>query len=213
MENSYWEFEDGLWYYVGDTSTRYKLDFENKVVIEQYNLMGEWKDENSVSFISFPPTLEDAKLCVEDEWRNELSERSFCDSIWAEYEDTMNKKREERDSWKEKLKGLISTKHLWNQMNEETDNWNIEEIVEIEKITDKETILKKLGIYTPYIEACKIKGENYFTYSKSECFDYEPKYISHYYVWQQTGYSGDDYSGYLLYPLKDGRYLKVSYSC
>ena len=215
MNENYWKLEDGLWYYYdANWTVRYKLDFENSSVIEQYRMMGEWEDGNPVSFVLFPPTLEEAKLAVEDELRNkERKEKDFYKQMWAEVAEEENRMLQERDSWKSKLKGLISTKHLWNQMNEEMSSWNIEGIVEIEKITDKETILKKLGIYTPYIEACKIKGENYFTYSKSECFDYEPKYINHYYVWQQTGYLGDDYSGYLLYPLKDGKYLKVSYSC
>ena len=35
-----------------------------------------------------------------------------------------------------------------------------------------------------------------------------------YYVWQTTGYMGDDYSGFLLLPLLDGkRFWKVGYSC
>lgn len=31
-------------------------------------------------------------------------------------------------------------------------------------------------------------------------------------VWQQTGPCEDDYSGYILYPMKDGRYWVVSFS-
>lgn len=34
-----------------------------------------------------------------------------------------------------------------------------------------------------------------------------------YWVWQTTGYCGDDYSGFLLLPMLDGRYWKVSYTC
>jgi hypothetical protein len=32
-------------------------------------------------------------------------------------------------------------------------------------------------------------------------------------VWQTVGYCEDDYSGFLLFPLNDGRYWKISYSC
>lgn len=34
-----------------------------------------------------------------------------------------------------------------------------------------------------------------------------------YWVWQQTGHLGDDYSGFFLLPLTDGRYWKIGYSC
>lgn len=34
-----------------------------------------------------------------------------------------------------------------------------------------------------------------------------------YWVWQMTGYSCDDYSGFLLLPMLDGRYWKIAYSC
>ena len=32
-------------------------------------------------------------------------------------------------------------------------------------------------------------------------------------VWQTTGCCEDDYSGYLLFPLNNGKYWKISYSC
>lgn len=32
-------------------------------------------------------------------------------------------------------------------------------------------------------------------------------------VWQTVGHCGDDYSGFTLFPLNDGRYWKISYSC
>jgi hypothetical protein len=32
-------------------------------------------------------------------------------------------------------------------------------------------------------------------------------------VWQTVGHCEDDYSGFLLFPLNDGRYWKISYSC
>ena len=42
--------------------------------------------------------------------------------------------------------------------------------------------------------------------------DWEP--ASNYGVWQTSGYSGDDYSGYLLFPTyTDNRYFCLKYSC
>ena len=32
-------------------------------------------------------------------------------------------------------------------------------------------------------------------------------------VWQTTGYCEDDYSGFLLFPLANGEYWKIRYSC
>jgi len=200
MEESYWRLEDGLWYYYADIfSTRYKLDFENKSVIEQYNYMGDWEDGNSVSFILFPPNLEEVKLCVEDEWKNnKLEEFSWMDSVWADIAEEENKRLKIRDSWKKKLKGLINIKKLWKELNEEMEGWDVEGIVEIE-LTGK----SERGY--PNSICAKIKGENKYTYT-----DYRGEGI---FVWQQTGYNGDDYSGWCLYPLKDGKHLKISYNC
>lgn len=74
MRDSYWLFEDNLWYYGDSFVTRYKVDFENKSVIEQYNVMGEWNDGDSVSFILFPPNLEELKLTVESIYKGKLIE-------------------------------------------------------------------------------------------------------------------------------------------
>ena len=201
MNENYWELEDSLWYYCdADLTIRYKLDFENKSIIEQYNLMGHWEDGNPISFILFPPTLEEAKLCVEDEWRREQKEdQDFYNSMMTECIEAENKRLQERDSWKEKLKGLIKVKKLWRELEEENDSWWIEGIVEL-RLTDE----KKEG-YSKDYQCARIKGENGYLYT-----DWDGNGI---FNWQQTGYLGDDYSGYLLHPLKNGKYLKVSYSC
>lgn len=200
MNENYWKLEDGLWYYYdANWTVRYKLDFENKSVIEQYNLMDEWEDGNPVSFVLFPPTLEGAKLAVEDELKTkQREEKEFYQSMWAEVAEEENKRLQERDSWKEKLKGLINTKRFWREMEEDYDSWWIEGIVEIEP-----TGKSKEGY--PNSVCARIKGEKGYTYT-----DYIGKGI---FNWQTVGIMGDDYSGYTLYPLKDGRYLKVSYSC
>jgi hypothetical protein len=202
MEENYWEQEGTLWYYYdANWTVRYRLDFENSSVIEQYRMMGEWEDGNSVSFILFPPTLEEAKLTVEGELRNkEREDQDFYNSIMAECIEEENRILQERDSWKEKLKGLIKVKKLWRELEEDYENsWGIDGIVELE-LTDE----KKSG-YSKDYQCARIKEERGYLYT-----DWNGKGV---FNWQQTGYLGDDYSGYLLYPLKNGKYLKVSYSC
>lgn len=201
MNENFWELEDGLWYYEGDNMTRYKLDFENKSVIEQYNYMGDWKDGDSISFTAFPPNLEEAKLCVEDKWKDkQREEQDFYNSLMAECIEEENKRLQERDSWKEKLKSLIKVKKLWRELEEEyEDYWGIEGIIELELTNEK-----KSG-YSKDYQCARIKGERGYLYT-----DWNGEGV---FNWQQTGYLGDDYSGYLLYPLKNGKYLKISYSC
>lgn len=199
MNENYWELQDGLWYYYDANWTfRYKLDFENKSIIEQYNYMGDWEDGES---ISFPQTLEEAKLAVENELRKkEKEEQDFYNSIMAECIEEGNKRLQERDSWKEKLKGLIKVKKLWKELEEDyEDYWGIEGMVELE-LTDE-----KKSSYSKNYQCARIKDEKGYLYT-----DWGGKGV---FNWQQTGYLGDDYSGYLLYPLKNGKYLKVSYSC
>jgi hypothetical protein len=42
----------------------------------------------------------------------------------------------------------------------------------------------------------------------SDCSTFDHEYVS-----QQCGYLGDDFSGCMYFPLSDGRYLEVGYSC
>lgn len=201
MENTYWEQQDNLWYFYDDNWTvRYKIDFDGKSVIEQYNYMGKWEDGNSLSFISFPPNLEELKLCVQDDYKRKLrEEEEWMNEAMEECYQEDLKRLEERDSWKKKLKGLINTKRLWKEMEEENDAWDIEGIVELE-LTDEQ----RSGYSTKH-QCARIKDEKNYLYT-----DWNGDGV---FVWQTVGYLGDDYSGYLLHPLKDGRYLKTSYSC
>lgn len=41
----------------------------------------------------------------------------------------------------------------------------------------------------------------------------EIRNVNHYCIWQTCGIMGDDYYGYLLFPLKNGKYFKVNYAC
>lgn len=162
--------------------------------------MGDWEDGNPLSFISFPPNLEELKLCVQDAYKIRLREQEewMHEAMEECYKEDL-KRLEERDSWKEKLKGLIKVKRLWKEMEEENDNWDIEGIVEIE-LTEE----KRSG-YPNKHQCARIKDEKGYLYT-----DWRGEGV---YGWQTVGMMGDDYSGYLLHPLKDGRYLKTSFSC
>lgn len=112
---------------------------------------------------------------------------------------------------KKSLKGLIHPRYF--DFAEDHESFFSEGIVEIEK-TDE----KRSGY--PKHECCRIKGKqsNLYMYHKTdlETIDGNSKYEDEeieYWVWQTTGYAEDDYSGYLLLPMLDGRYWMVAYSC
>ncbi len=53
---------------------------------------------------------------------------------------------------------------------------------------------------------------------EDECYDDIPtayKFLTYEYCdqWRNGGYSGDDYAGHMYYPLPDGKFMKVYYSC
>ena len=53
---------------------------------------------------------------------------------------------------------------------------------------------------------------------EDECYDDIPtayKFLTYEYCdqWRNGGYSGDDYAGHIYYPLPDGKFMKVYYSC
>lgn len=80
--------------------------------------------------------------------------------------------------------------------------WNHHNYVEVIKSDYKS------GMYPSYT-FYKIKDDkefiDYMRQDESDDF--------HYMVYQLVGYFGDDYSGYQLFPLKDGRYWKISFNC
>jgi hypothetical protein len=93
---------------------------------------------------------------------------------------------------------------LIEEMLGDIDSWNHIGFVEIEK-TDY-----KAGGYQSY-DFFKIKDSDDKKYYMKQ--DMSDENTFHNLVWQTVGYCEDDYSGFLLFPLKDGRYWKVSYSC
>lgn len=112
---------------------------------------------------------------------------------------------------KKELDGLIHPKYF--DFAEINDGYSSEGVVEIEE-TDERT-----SAYPQY-KHCRIKNTDdrrlYVHHTDTLETLVESKHDGEpveYWVWQTTGYCGDDYSGYLLLPMLDGRYWKISYSC
>lgn len=127
-------------------------------------------------------------------------EKKFLKVIRAE-------KRAERkmiNEFKLKLKGLINVQGLFKYLKEHT-YYIPEDIVDI-VLTDE----KSFG-YSTYQHARIVNDKENKLYKKTEVD--EIRNVDHYYVWQTAGYLGDDFSGYLLFPLKNGKYFKVFYCC
>ena len=134
---------------------------------------------------------------TEEEFDQYIMHESY-ESMWK-YEEEIRAKNE---SYKPMLKGLVNVKRLYEWLDDEQTGWRALGIVEIEP-TDK-----KMNGY-PNHECCYVK-EKHTMFMKCSGEDTPFKY---YYVWQITGYLGDDYSGELLLPLKDGRYFQIAFSC
>ncbi len=206
MENTYWS-EDGLIFYSDNYGEEYEISSNSD---GSYNLVKRWvfmNDSETIWELEFNYPLEDIKEFIEEDYRTDVIKRERVDKELMEechramdefYEQEISLKNE----YKKKLKGLINIKSLWEDL-EELDSWRPEGIVEVIE-TDK-----KRPNY-PDHSCAEIKDEPFLLYMKTEC---EVKGINYHYVLQQTGYLGDDYSGFLLYPLKDGTYFKVSYNC
>jgi hypothetical protein len=132
------------------------------------------------------------------------------EEIYNEYISILEEEKEQWDKIKSEMNSLIHEKYF--DFIEDHDTYRNEGIYEI-KLTDE----KKSGY--PNYQCCRIDGDSLlYMHHKSylETLNEESKYEGEeieYYVWQTSGYCGDDYSGFLLIPLSDGRFWKVSYSC
>ncbi len=133
--------------------------------------------------------------------------------IFEEIQEEENRLLEEWEKAKEEVKDLIHPKYF--DFIESHESYKSEGIVEIEETADR-----KSG-YSEY-KHCRIKdtsdvqlymlhdGEIESLFGKES--EYEGEKVE-YWVYQQTGYLGDDYYGYLLLRLSNGKYWKVNYSC
>ena len=80
--------------------------------------------------------------------------------------------------------------------------WKHEGYVEVEKTDYKNGFYPN---YDFYVEKGNPKSHKYMKQDEDENF--------HSMVWQTTGCCEDDYSGFQLFPLSDGRYWKISFEC
>lgn len=104
--------------------------------------------------------------------------------------------------WKKAIKGLINVSGLCRWLDESQDWWlPAENFVEVAPSDEK------IHGYPNY-DTGRIKGD-FRLYMKQN--EYEIRGLNHMYVYQ-TGYD-DSYSGFLLFPLKDGRYTKIEFNC
>ncbi len=122
----------------------------------------------------------------------------------AAYAEQQKKDKAVKLDFKKKLKGQINIIGLFKWLSEMHDSWTPISVVEMQ-LTDE-----KVTAY-PFDQCARIIGtEDDNLYHK--CIrEGIAKDISYYYVWQI--HIEDDYSGYLLFELKDGKYFKVSYGC
>lgn len=109
-----------------------------------------------------------------------------------------------KKEFKEKLRGLINITGLWRHLDEGQDWWLPDEIVEVENTGEK------LSGYPNYDTGRIVNDEIRALYLKQT--EYEIRGIKHVYVYQRS-HGEDLYSGSLLYPLKDGKYIKINFNC
>lgn len=148
-----------------------------------------------------------------DENNNPVTEQDMQEmqEIFRELDEVESKLKNE---WKEKLKNLVNVEALWKHLNEGDDedcgldSWTPVDVVEI-KLTDE-----KSSGYASYQHARIIGADDKRLYMKQNIQSDNNKLgFDYYYIWQTVGMLGDDYSGFLLYPLNNGKFFKVSYTC
>jgi hypothetical protein len=123
---------------------------------------------------------------------------------WAEIAETENKHWKEiqhkKDAYKESLRPILNVDKVYDYLNEMS--WEPEGLVHV-RIIKKEPTGRHIAI--------DVEEKNRQFTRQDE--DVEESGVDHVYCWQTGGYTGDDYSGWLLIPLSDGRYFRVNYSC
>lgn len=132
------------------------------------------------------------------------------------YEDWYKAELEFKEKWnitKQELHELIHPKYF--DFAESNSHFYNEGIVEIYE-TDERT-----SGYSTY-RHCRVKGASdiylyvHCTGDIESAHDKESPYEGEeveYWVWQTVGYAGDDYSGFLLLPMLDGRCWKIGFAC
>lgn len=131
------------------------------------------------------------------------------------YEEFAAFEKEQKEKWnkaKEELKDLIHPKYF--AFLEDHETYQTEGVFEIEETDRKENGYEKH-------KHCSVKnwsdGRLFIHHETTvETLEGDSEYEGEdieYWVWQTCGYLGDDFSGYLLVPLNNGKYWMTSYSC
>ena len=120
------------------------------------------------------------------------------------YKEERRRDKKLKNKFKKELKGLINVTGVFKYLDDNLYWWP-EDIVEIE-LSDK----YESG-YRDHQHAKVINDKHNKLYMKVPMD--EIRNVDHYYVWQTCGYMGDDYSGWMLFPLKNGKYFRVYYNC
>lgn len=107
-----------------------------------------------------------------------------------------------KKEFKERLKGLINISGVWDFMEEDHEWWLPLDIIDIHKTGEV------MSGYPNYETCREVNDEGRKLYLKHSC---DIRGVKYYYVWQ-TGHD-DSYNGYLLFPLKNGKFLKINYTC
>lgn len=137
-------------------------------------------------------------FCIE----NLKETKEDIDNFWLEEARIANEKMlESRKQLDYVLKNINYPKDLIEQYVE-IDDWQHEGYVEK---------LKEIKKYNKTFYQIKDKKFNLKLPFNKQTDVENPKFYS--LVWQTVGYCEDDYSGYLMFPLKDGRHWLISYSC
>lgn len=192
--------------FFADLGEEYEIsqyDENNWLLVKRINFLG---DIEIIWELVFDGSLEDIQEFVEadylaDKKRREIEDKLLMEECYRAMDEFYEQENALKNEWKEKLKGLVNVEDLYSDLSE-NDSWSPIGIVEVQETDEKRPNY-------PNHECGRIKGEKTL-YMKIEC---DLTDINHCYVWQQVGMMGDDYSGYLLYPLKGGKYFKVNYSC
>jgi|GEM_PF-2621115 len=103
----------------------------------------------------------------------------------------------------------IELNYVKDHINYSIDNMNLDELywqhVGYVEVVETSNVNTGYPSYKFYLEKDNPKSLRYMRQ------DDDGEY--HNMVWQTVGCCEDDYSGFLLFPLNDGRYWKISYSC
>ncbi len=124
---------------------------------------------------------------------------------WEEIAASEKKWHEElqakKDKFKEELRPLLDVDLVWEFLND-NETWEPEASVNIKIIKERPN-----GRHIA-IDLSDPKRK----FERQDEDIYEAG-VDHVYVWQTVGFCGDDYSGWMLFPLSNGRYLRISYTC